>query len=118
MGRLNKRFYSLYVPVTLGTVTINGTIPCSKSSRFVFALRFEQSTNISLLKVPRIRSDSSYQPRDEFWKSLTWKNDYQLTKYKGARKRIKKLGKAFDFGKASWSSFVSVEFYTNSVPVV
>ena len=43
MGRLNKRFYKLYVPVTLGTVNISGSVPSSNSTRYVFALRFEQN---------------------------------------------------------------------------
>ena len=60
MGRLNKRFYHCFVPVTLGTITIDGTIPSSNKSQFVFALRFEQSPNLSMLVIPRSRNDSSY----------------------------------------------------------
>ena len=60
LGRLNKRFYNLYVPVTLGTVTINGTLPSSSSNQFVFAMRFENSQNMSMLVVPRSQSDSAY----------------------------------------------------------
>ena len=74
MGRLNKRFYKLYVPVTLSTVSISGSVPSSNSNRYVFALRFEQNENLDMLIFPRSKSDSSYRPRAEFWKSLAWSN--------------------------------------------
>ena len=112
MGQLNHRFYDLYVPVTLGTVTIDGTIPSSNKSQFVFALRFEQSPNLSMLVFPRSRSDSSYQPRKAFWDSLAWTTKYKQTKYKRSKK-IGKLAKTFDYGMASWSQCVSFEFFGN-----
>ena len=31
LGQLNRRFYNLYVPVTLSNVTIGGTLPCSNT---------------------------------------------------------------------------------------
>ena len=112
MGRLNRRYYNLYVPVTLGTVTIGGTVPSSNKSQFVFALRFEQSPNLSMLVFPRSRNDSSYQPRREFWDSLSWTSQRKQTKIKKSKK-VGKLAKAFDWGMASWSQCVSFEFFGN-----
>jgi len=59
LGQLNKRFYELYVPVTLSTVTIGGTLPCSNTRPLTFALRLETSMDLMLLEFPPIKIDSS-----------------------------------------------------------
>lgn len=72
MGQLNKRFYNLYVPVTLQTVTERGTQPNMGSRQSTFVLQLELSENLLMLKLPRKENDSLYKPRNLFWKSLHW----------------------------------------------
>ena len=31
LGQLNRRYYDLYVPVTLSNVTLSGTVPCTNT---------------------------------------------------------------------------------------
>lgn len=58
LGQLNKRYYELYTPVTLSTVTIGGTVPASNTRRHIFALRIESSRNLLLLDIPTSKRDS------------------------------------------------------------
>ena len=43
LSQLNRRYYDLYVPVTLSNVTIGGTVPASYTRQTKFPLRFEAS---------------------------------------------------------------------------
>ena len=64
-----------------------------------------------MLEFPRSQHDSLYKPRKEFWKSLKWSRDMRFTKFKRDKRRDDK--KPFDFGKASWSTVLAVEYYHN-----
>ena len=60
LGMLNKRFYNLYVPVTLSNVTIGGTQPCSNSKQTTFALQFEDSKDLYTLDTRLNGCNDSY----------------------------------------------------------
>ena len=111
LGQLNDRYYKLYVPTVLATMTIGGTVPCSNSRRLTFAIRLESSANMILMDVPRSGIDGAYGKRDHFWKSLNWHNQCTFTKFK--RNKRRNDVKPYNFNKVSWSATVNVEYYTN-----
>ena len=41
LGQLSKRFYELFVPTTLWTATIAGTVPTERSRQLTFAIQLE-----------------------------------------------------------------------------
>ena len=49
LQQLNKRYYNLYVPVTLSTVTVGGTVPSEASRPHTFALQIQYNRNLLLL---------------------------------------------------------------------
>ena len=65
-----------------------------------------------MLEFPRSQHDSLYKPRKEFWKNLKWSREMTFTKFKRDKRRDDK--KPFDFGKASWSTILAVEYYHNT----
>ena len=65
LGQLNRRFYELYVPVTLSTLTVAGSLQCSNTRRNNFALRIESSPNLLTLQIPNKKKDAKYQDRPE-----------------------------------------------------
>lgn len=110
---LNHRFRDLYVPVTMSTMTIGGTIPTSNSRKNVFALRIESSPNLLILQFPRSERDSSHQPRSYFWDSIKWNANQGFRKFKKSGEIAKMSRKPFAFNKVSWSTSVAIEWGAN-----
>ena len=81
LGQLGKRYYNLYSPVTLSTMTIGGSVPCNNLKRNIFALRIESSSNLLMLDIPETKKDASYKPRAKFWDSLKWTRDISFKKF-------------------------------------
>ena len=107
LGLLNKRFYDLYAPVTLHTVTIAGSVPVSNTRRNIFVLRTESRRDLLMLDIPRSKRDSKYLARSEFWASLKWTRQLKFTKFKRGKMRGGK--KPFAFNNVSWSTAVTVD---------
>lgn len=84
LGQLNKRFYNLYVPVTLQTMTVKGTQPNSGFLQRTFAIQLEMSPNLILLQIPSAQKDSLHGPRSEFWRKLRWNNEMSVFRNKRA----------------------------------
>ena len=103
MCLLNKRFRDRFVPVTLGALTRNGTIPVNGFRQLTFAIQLEKSDNLLLMQVPWPLRLS--EKRSDFWSSLKWQNETQVTKMK----KHSISSNPFKFTYASWGATVTFE---------